>query len=141
MTRDPFEEVEPLEPMDVQEAFASSVHRSVMWDLLGPKKMWNSSEKYGQNPASPDVLNAEYEEMMKRHNSLTPFGGSLPLLCYIAAESASQIVMASDSRYDEIPEEEKMKFRAHNVQLGSAVASSVIGHMIQSGLLHYGGHN
>ena len=140
MKYNPFEEVEPLEPLDVQAAFAASIHRSMMWDLLGPHKMWNDSEKYGQCPASPDVLTAEYEDMMVRHNSLLPFGGSIPQLCFIAAESVSQIVMASDKRYAEISEEDRTKFRAQTVQMGSAITSSVIGHLIQSGLLHYGGH-
>lgn len=140
MRRDPFEEVEPLEPLGFQEVFASLSKRSIMWDLIGPHKMWNHSEKYGQSPASPDVLAREFEDMTERKSMLLPLGQSLPLLCYIAAESATEAIMASDPNFSELSDDDRMRFRMQNVQLGSVITESVLGHLIQNGLIHLGGH-
>jgi hypothetical protein len=139
MTRDPFEEVEPLEPLGYHEVLASLSKRSIMWDLIGPQKMWRESVKYGQNPASPDVLHKEYEDMMERRGMLEPLSHNLPMLCYIAAESATEAIMAADDSFSLLSDEERMIFRMKNVQLGSIITSSVIGHLLQAGALSYGG--
>jgi hypothetical protein len=138
--RDPFEEVEPLEPLGIHEVLTSRAKRSIMWDLIGPHKMWNYSEKYGQNPASPDVLHREYLDMVERKNLLLPLSNALPLLCYIAAESATEAIIASDESFAGISDEDRMKFRMQNVQLGSVITESVVSHLIQNGLIKYGGY-
>lgn len=135
---DPFEDVTPPEPMDSSAVLAALLQRSMMWDLVG-MKIKDTPDKFGQKPASPDVIAAEHKEMIIRQYSLMPFGSVLPMMCYISAESASQALLAMDEKYKDMSDEEQAQFRAHNVHLGAVVASSVIAHMIQGGLLHYGG--
>lgn len=139
MNRDPFAEVEPLEPLGFQEAFASLVRRSIKWDLIGPHKMWQHPEQYGESPASPDVLAKEYAEMVKRKNGLLPISHPLSLFCYIAAESATDAILAGDESLSELSDDDKMRLRMQNVQLSSAVTETVIGHLLQAGLIKYGG--
>lgn len=138
MNHNPFEEVEPLEPLGYPEVFTSLFKRSVMWDLIGPARMWQSSVKYGQEPASPDVLRREYEDMLKRKRALLPMSGQLALMCYVAAESATEAVFASDDKFSKLSDDEKISVRMQNVALSSAVTETVIGHLLQSGILVYG---
>lgn len=138
MTHNPFEEVTPLEPLGYPEVFASLIKRSIMWDLIGPTRMWQQSVKYGQEPASPDVLRKEYEDMMVRKRGLLPLGGTLALMCYVAAESATEAIIASDEKLSKLTDDERTSVRMQNVALSSAVTESVIGHLLQSGILVYG---
>jgi hypothetical protein len=138
VTHNPFEEVEPLEPLGYPEVFTSLIKRSIMWDLIGPARMWQQSVKYGQSPASPDVLRREYEDMLKRKRNLLPIGGQLALMCYVAAESATEAVFASDDKFSQLSDDEKVSVRMQNVAMSSAVTESVIGHLLQSGILVYG---
>lgn len=135
---DPFEEVSPVAPMDPWQALTTELSRSMMWDMIGPSRMQNEPVKYGQQPASPDVLDAEAKEMWVRKHSMLPFGMDFSLLCYMAAESASLALIKNDETLSELPEEDKLKFRIHNVKLGTAIAESVVSHMLQKGLIQYG---
>jgi hypothetical protein len=138
---DPFEEVSPVAPIDPLQALTTELSRSMLWDMLGPGRMQNDPGKYGQQPASIDVLEAEAREMWDRKNSLLPFGRDLHLLCYMAAESASLALIHSEEELKALPDEERLKFRVHNVKLGTAIAESVVSHMLQKGLVKYGDHN
>ena len=135
---DPFEEVSPVTPIDPLQALTVELSRSMMWDMIGPTRMRNEPSKYGQQPASPDVLEAEAKEMWARKHSMLPFGMDFSLLCYMAAESASLALVRNDDVLNELPEEERLKFRIHNVKLGTAIAETVVSHMLQKGLIQYG---
>lgn len=141
MTYDPFdEEIAPLSEIDNWEVLTSMLKRSMLWDLLGPMKIKNSPGKLNIKPASQDVMEAEYKEMLSRKYSLMPLRSELSLMSYIAAESASDALLALDERYKEMTEEERVQFRTHNVAVGAVITDAVLGHLIQEGLLHYGGH-
>lgn len=135
---DPFEEVTPVAPLDQWQALTTELSRSMMWDMIGPNRMLHDPESYGQHPASSDVLEAEAMEMWGRKRSILPFGMDFNLLCYMAAESASLALLNGDETMQELPEEEKYKFRVHNVKLGTAIAEAVVSHMLQKGLIKYG---
>ena len=140
MTYDPFEDVEPLRPLEDGAVLISLLKRSILWDLIGPDRIRKDSEHFGMAPASPEVFDKEFEEMIRRKYSLLPIRDRLSLMCYIAAESASHALMTGDKKYSEMTPEDKLQFRLHNVSLASVVADSVISHMLQDGSLHYGGH-
>ena len=135
---DPFEEVEPLTPLDEWAVRSTTLQRSMMWDFIGPFKMRDSPEQFGQTPASSDVLEQEYKEMAARYSLLSPFGSQLSLMCYIAAESISQVLLTSDDKYESMSEEEQLQFRMQNVNIGAAITNSVLSHMLQDGLLQQG---
>jgi hypothetical protein len=135
---DPFEEVNPLLPIDPWQALSVELSRSMMWDMIGPNRMQEEPDKFGQHPASLDVLEVEAEEMWARKKAMLPFGMDFSLLCYMAAESASLALIRSDDMMENLPDEEKLKFRIHNVKLGTAIAESVVSHMLQKGLIQYG---
>lgn len=138
---DPFEEVSPLSAIDPWQALTTELSRSMMWDMIGPSRMQTEPQKYGQQPASVDVLEAEANEMYTRKHSMLPFGMDFSLLCYMAAESASLALIRSDDDLINLPDEEKLKFRIHNVKLGTAIAETVVSHMLQKGLIQYGETN
>lgn len=135
---DPFEDVSPAEGIDPWQALTTELSRSMMWDMIGPKRMRDEPQRYGQNPASLDVLEAEAKEMYARKHLMLPFGMDFPLLCYMASESASLALIKNDEILTELPEEEQLKFRIHNVKLGTAIAETVVSHMLQKGLIKYG---
>ena len=60
------------------------------------------------------------------------------LLCYMAAETASLALIRNDEDMLRLPDEERLKFRMHNVKLGTAIAETVVSHMLQKGLITYG---
>jgi hypothetical protein len=138
---DPFEEVEPVEEIEPLQQLAMEISRSMTWDMIGPIKMQKDPIRFGQNPASLDVLEAEAREMWGRKNSLLPFGLDFPFLCYMASEAASYALINSDDAMKLLSEEDKMKFRFHNYKLGTAIAEAVVSHMLQRGLITYGEHN
>lgn len=135
---DPFEEVEPAMPLDAWQVLTAQLSRSTLWDMVGPYWMTTDPELFGQSPASPDVIDAEAKEMWERKNLLIPFGMDLQLLSFMAAEAASLAILKSDTNLDNMPESDKIKFRASNVKLATAVAESVISHMLQKRLIQYG---
>lgn len=138
---DPFEEVSPVAPLDQWQALTTELSRSMLWDMIGPHKMLHDPESFGQHPASEDVLEAEAMEMWARKRSMLPFGMDFNLLCYMAAESASLALINGDENMAGLPDEERYKFRIHNVKLGTAIAEAVVSHMLQKGLIKYGDIN
>jgi hypothetical protein len=135
---DPFEEVSPAAPINPWQELNIRFSRSMLWDMLGPYQMMNNSAQYGQNPASMDVLEAEAKDMMEREYSMLPLGMDFGLLCLIASETASSVLMKNDEDLQHLPQEELMKFRQHNIRLGTTIAKSVVSHMLQKGLIKYG---
>lgn len=136
----PFEEVEPLEPLDPFRTMTAQLSRAMLWDMVGPSNMQNKSVILGQHPASQDVLEAEANEMWARKRSLLPFGQDFPLLCYVAAEAASTAILTGDDNLGSMSESDKTLFREGNIKLGTAVAESVVSHMLTTGLIRYGEH-
>lgn len=135
---DPFENVEPLEPLDPFQVLTAQLSRSMLWDMIGPDNIKNSSELFNQQPASDEVLEAEAADMWARKQTLIPFGMDFPLLCYMAAESASLVMMKGDEKLGNLSTADKMQFRAGNVKLGTAIAEAVVSHMLQKGLIKHG---
>lgn len=135
---DPFEEVEPAPAIDPWQALTTELSRSMMWDMIGPVALRDEPTRFGQNPASTDVLEAEAEEMWARKRSLTAFGMDLPLLCHMAAETASRIIYGKEESMQHMNAEEIFQFRVRNVVLGTAIAETVVSHMLQKGLITYG---
>jgi hypothetical protein len=135
---DPFEEVSAVPEIDPVQQLTIELSRSMMWDMIGPHKMRDEPIRFGQNPASTDVLEAEAKEMWERKHALVPFGWDFPLLCYIAAQTASSAIISGDPTFAEMHEEDQMKFRINNVNMGNVVAAAVVSHMLQKGLIKYG---
>lgn len=138
---DPFEEVEPLEEIDPLQQLATEISRSMMWDMIGPSFMQKDPKRFGQQPASKDVLEMESKDMWTRKNSLRPFGIDFTFLCYMASEAASYALIGSDNMLSSLSEEDQKSFRFHNYKLGTAIAEAVVSHMLQRGLIHYGEHD
>lgn len=136
----PFEaNVEPYDTSENQRFYPNVLNRQCMWDLVGDA-MIKEPERFGQFPASPDVTEAEYRDMVDRKRALLPFGHHINHGCMIAATAATTAILAIEPRAAEMTDEEKAAFLAENIRVSSAVANSVISQMITSGLLHYGAH-
>jgi len=138
---DPFEEVAPVPEIDRWQEFTARLARSMMWDMIGPQKMQEDPMRFGQNPASMDVLEAEAEDMWKRKHSLMPFGMIFPAICYAAIDSASTAIIMSEEFEDKFSPDELFKFRMNNLKLGTSIAESVVGHLLEKGLVKYGDNN
>lgn len=134
---DPFEAVEPVDPIDPWQVLTAQLARSTLWDMIGPAII-ERPETFGQTPASPEVLKAEKAEMQERKALLVPFGMDLQMLSYMASESASLALMKTNEELDNLPDVDKLKFRSTNIRLGTAIAESVISHMLQTGIIKYG---
>jgi hypothetical protein len=132
-----WENVAPLPAIEPLEIYHARLRRSMMWDLAGPL-IPSEPERFGQVPASPDVLEVEFNEMALRKQSLLPLGLSLDIACRTAAEAATMVSLATDKSAGELSEEDKMKYLANNVRISEAVTRSVISHFISTGILQYG---
>jgi hypothetical protein len=131
-----FEEVTPIPPVDPLQELSIQLGRSMMWDMIGPYKIRDNPALYGQQPASIDVLEAEAQESFSRKHVVGTLGMEFPLLCHIAAESASRVMLVSDGIT--LEQDQEMAFRMAHVQYGTAVAETVVGHLLQKGLLKLG---
>lgn len=132
-----WEGIVPLPPVEQLEIYHTMLRRSMMWDMLGPR-ITSDPEKFGQVPASPDVLQMEFNDMARRQQSLLPLGLSLDIACRTAAEAATIVFLATDPRAENYTEEEKLQRLTDNVRASDAVAKSVLAHFISTGILHYG---
>jgi hypothetical protein len=135
---DPTDTSELVPPMHPGEQLAAELSRSMMWDMIGPYSIRDEAFKYGQHPASDDVLEAEAEEFRARQSTLLPFGMFLPMYCTIASEAACRAVVIGQGLLEDMTPEELFNFRMNNIHFASSVAASVIGNMLQRGLLTYG---
>lgn len=138
---DPFEEVEPVAPIDPWRVLTAQLARSTLWDMVGPEVMAECPEMFGQTPTSPEVWKAEKADMQERRELLVPFGMDLQLLAYMASEAASTAMMKAYEELDNLPDVDKLKFRSTNIRLGTVIAESVISHMLQKKMITYGEAN
>lgn len=137
---DPFSaEVEPLNPLDTIALFPLALRRSMMWDMVGDA-MIKDPERFGENPASDDVIEAEFKEMVDRNRTLNPFGPGIEMYCSLAAAAATSAVLAIEPKAQGLSEEEKEEFLAENTRISSMVTRTVLGHMLYKGLIHVGAH-
>lgn len=132
-----WEGVEPLPQMEPLEIYHTRLKRSMMWDMVGPR-IAADPERFGQAPASNDVLEKEFNEMVVRQQGLLPLGLSLDIACRTASEAATAASLAMRSETDNLTEEEKAKTYADNFFISEAVAKSVLAHFISSGVLKVG---
>lgn len=137
----PFEEVEPVPPIDPFQVLTAQLSRAMLWDMVGPRAIQEDFALFGQQPASEDVLEAEAQEMWARKNSIAHFGTDFPLLCWMAAESASKALLGADINLQNLSDVDKANFRTSNIKLGTAIAESVVSHMLEKGLIKYGDSN
>lgn len=133
------EEVEPVPDIDLGQVLATRLQRSTLWDMVGPYNMRDTPGLYGQNPASTDVLEREAVDMWERKHALIPFGENLPMLCSIAAHAATRAIMVGEGM--QLSPEQQMNLTMNNTFVSMRVAQSVIGHMLQAGMITYGGRN
>lgn len=136
----PFEAiVEPLNPLDTIALFPLALRRSMMWDMVGDA-MIKDPERFGENPASDDVIEAEFREMVNRNRMLHPFGPGLEMYCTLAAAAATSAVLAIEPKAQGLTDEEKEEFLAENTRISTMVTQTILGHMLYKGLIHVGAH-
>lgn len=136
----PFEaNVEPYDRAENAKFFPMVLDRQCMWDLVGDA-MIKEPERFDHTPASPDVVDMEYRDMVMRKRALMPFGQSITHGCAIAATAATRAILAVEPKAANLSEEERSMFLAENIRISTAVTNSVISQMLTSGLLHYGAH-
>jgi hypothetical protein len=135
---DPMEPVEPVPPLPPGEQLAAELRRSMMWDMIGPYAIRDEPLKYGQHPASMDVIEAEAAEFWARKSTLLPLGMYFPMYCVIAAETACRAIIMGEGMLDKMTPEDLHNFHINNIRLASSVAESVVGHLFQRGLITYG---
>lgn len=136
----PFEaNVEPYDTSENIRYYPTVLNRQCMWDLVGDA-MIKEPERFGQSPASPDVMDAEYRDMVMRKRSLLPLGQHINHGSMIAATAATTAILAIEPKAAAMTDEEKAAFLAENIRVASAVTNSVISQLITNGLLHYGAH-
>lgn len=139
MTVNVFQEVAPVPPVDPLQKLTIELGRSTMWDMIGPYKIKESPDLYGQQPASNDVLEAEALDSFGRKHIVRSLGMDFPLLCHVASEAASRVMLVADGIV--LDEEQQLNFRMAHVNYGTAVAETVVGHLLQRGLLKLGDSN
>lgn len=135
---DPFKaDVEPLNPVDTIALFPLALRRSMMWDMVGDAMIKNP-EDFGENPASEDVLEAEYRDTVVRNRMLDPFGPGVEMYCTLAAQAATSAVLAIEPKAQGLSEEEREEFLAENTRISTMITKTVLGHMLHKGLIHIG---
>jgi len=112
----------------------------MIWDMVGPYRIKHSPEKMGVKPASDDVLEMEYRDMINRRTSLYPLRNQISFLSYVAAQVASDTLIAFDPRYAAMDEQSVLSFKELSINIGAAVTDAVISHLLEQGLIHLGGH-
>jgi hypothetical protein len=137
---DPFNAgVEPLNSLDTIALFPLALRRSMMWDMVADA-MIKDPERFGENPASDDVVEAEFREMVDRNRMLNPFGPGIEMYCQLAAAAATNAVLAIEPKAQGLSDEEREEFLAENTRISTMVTRTVLGHMLHKGLIHVGAH-
>jgi len=137
---DPFNaNVEPLDPTEGYALLPLALRRAMMWDMVG-ESMIKSPEDFGENPASQDVLEREYQDMVMRHRALDAFGPNIDMACNLATTAAIQALSVLDPSVAELDEEERDEMTEAHIKVATMVTKSVIGQMMSKGLLHNGAH-
>lgn len=137
---DPFKaNVEPLDPREGMVLLPLALRRSMMWDMVG-ESMVKSPEEYGENPASDDVLELEYRDMVMRNRSLEPFGPNIDMACSLATAAAVKALSVRNPELEGLSDEDLEKLTEEHTQVSTMVTKAVIGQMLSKGLIHYGAH-
>ncbi|WPH58216.1 hypothetical protein SEA_LUCKYSOCKE_139 [Streptomyces phage LuckySocke] len=137
---DPFKaKVEPLDPAEGMVLLPLALGRSFMWDMVG-EAMIKSPEEYGQSPASDDVLELEYRDMVLRNRALEPFGPNIDMACHLATAAAVKALSVRNPALEELSEEDLEKLTAEHTQVSTMVTKAVLGQMMSKGMIHYGVH-
>jgi len=110
-----------------------------MWDMVG-EAMLKSPEEYGENPASDDVLELEYRDMVLRNRSLEPFGPNIDMACNLATTAAVKALSVHNPTLENLSDEDFEKLTEEHTQVATMVTKSVIGQMLSKGIIHYGAH-
>lgn len=136
----PFEaHVEPLDPMDSIKLFPLALRRAMMWDMVGAAMLQNA-ESFGENPASKDVLEREFQDMVQRHNALEPFGPNIEMACRLASSAAIKALSVLDPNLAELSEADAERLVEEHTQVSTMVTKSVISQMLAKGIIHHGAH-
>jgi len=137
---DPFKaKVEPLDPAEGMVLLPLALSRSFMWDMVG-EAMIKSPEDFGQNPASDDVLELEYRDMVLRNRALEPFGPNIDMACHLATTAAVKALSVRSPELSGISDDDLEKLTEEHMQVSTMVTKAVIGQMLSKGLIHYGAH-
>jgi len=137
---DPFKAVvEPLDRMDTIKLYPLALQRSMMWDMVGDAMIRNP-EDFGENPASPDVLEAEFKELVIRNQLISSFGPNIDMSCVLAATAATRAILTMEPKTQDFTEEEKEEFLQENIRVSTMVTKTVLAHMLYKGLIHIGAH-
>lgn len=137
---DPFNaNVEPLDPTESMVLLPLALRRSVMWDMVG-EAMIKNPEEYGESPASDDVLELEFRDMVMRNRSLEPFGPNIDMACNLATTAAVRALSVRNPVLEGISEDDLEKLTEEHAQVATMVTKSVIGQMLSKGIIHYGAH-
>lgn len=137
---DPFKaNVEPVNPLETMALLPLALRRSMMWDMVGTS-MIHHAEDFGENPASPDVLDREFQDMVKRHKALDIFGPNIEMACNIATTAAIQALAVLDPSVAELSEEEREDMTEAHIKVSTMVTKSVIGQMMAREMIHPGVH-
>lgn len=135
---DPFKaNVEPVNPLETMALFPLALRRSMMWDMVGTS-MVSNPEDFGENPASSDVLDLEFRDMMMRHKALEIFGPNIEMACNIATTAAIQALAVLDPSVAELSEEERDDMTDAHIKVSTMVTKSVIGQMMAREMIHPG---
>lgn len=136
----PFEaKIEPLDPRDTMVLLPLHLRRSMMWDMVG-ENMVTRPEEFGENPASPDVLDLEFRDMVMRHRSLEAFGPSIDMACHLATAAAVKALTTQNPDLADMSEDDLEKLTEEHLQVSTMVTKSVIGQMMSRGMIHHGAH-
>lgn len=137
---DPFKaNVEPLDPTEGMVLLPLALRRSFMWDMIGDA-MIKSPVDYGENPASDDVLEMEYRDMVMRNQSLEPFGPNIDMACNLATAAAVKALSVHNPVLEGLSDEDLEKLTLEHTQVATMVTKAVLGQMLSKGLIHYGAH-
>lgn len=115
------------------------LRRSMMWDMVG-ENMVTHPEDFGENPASPDVLDLEFRDMVLRHRALESFGPSLDMACNLATAAAVKALTVKSEELSGMSEDDLERLTEEHLQVSTMVTKSVIGQMMSRGMIHIGAH-
>lgn len=129
--------IEPLDYMDTMQLMPLAVRRSMMWDMVGDS-MVTRPEDFGETPASHDVLEREYQDMVARHQAMASFGPSIDMACNLATTAAVKALTVNNPTTSSMSEEDLEKLTQEHMRVATMVTKSVIGQMLSKGLIHMG---
>ena len=137
---DPFTAyVEPLDPNEGMALLPLALRRAMMWDMVG-ESMLKNAEAFGESPASDDVLEREFQDMVMRQNALEQFGPMIDMSCNIAATAAVKALSVLDPSVAELDDDAQEEMAVEHIKVSTMITKSVIGQLMAKGLIHIGAH-